>query len=145
MSCVFNLFVGNDTNHPTNQKLTILDLFRPMSMMSRTFNMFLQWFSVTMVFYGLTFASATLKLAGSVYLNFTLNVLVEFVAFLVAFLFIDKFGRRPFMIGTQLISGICVLICGNMANIQVNCKGLYIVSPCYPKQVDNWFFKTHTI
>ena len=118
-------------NHPTTQKLSILDLFRPMPMMLRTFNMFLQWFSVTMVFYGLTFASATLKLAGSVYLNFTLNVLVEFVDPLVAFLFIDKFGRRPFMIGTQLISGICVLICGNMANIKVNCKKVLYTSSMF--------------
>jgi MFS family permease len=79
-----------------------------------------------MVFYGLTFASATLKLAGSVYLNFTLNVLVEFGASFIAFLFIDKFGRRPFMIGTQLLSGICVLIAGHMGNIQVNCNELHI-------------------
>ena len=124
---VFILLVANNIQHPTNQKLSILDLFRPAPMMLRTFNMFYQWFGVTMVFYGLTFASATLKLAGSVYLNFTLNVLVEFGAFLIAYLFIDKFGRKPFLIGTQLLSGICVLICGNMANIPVNCKTLYII------------------
>ena len=87
--------------------------------MLRTFNLFLQWFSATMAFYGLTFASATLELTGNVYMNFTLNVLVEFVAQLTGLLLIDKFGRRPFMIGTQLVSGICVLICGSMVSIPV--------------------------
>ena len=90
--------------------------------MLRTFNLFLQWFSVTMTFYGLTFASATLELTGNVYMNFTLNVVVEFFASLTGWLLIDKLGRRPFMIGTQLVSGICVLICGSMVSIEVSTK-----------------------
>ena len=101
------------------KKLTIADLFRPLPIMLRTFNLFLQWFSVTMTFYGLTFASATLELTGNVYMNFTLNVLVEFVASMTGWLLIDKLGRRPFMIGTQLVSGICVLICASMVSIPV--------------------------
>ena len=110
----------NSEQHPANSKLTIVDLFRPLPIMLRTFNLFLQWFSVTMTFYGLTFASATLELTGNVYMNFTLNVLVEFIASITGVLLIDKLGRRPFMIGTQLVSGICVLICGSMVTIQVS-------------------------
>ena len=87
--------------------------------MLRTFNLFLQWFSVTMTFYGLTFASATLKLTGDPYLNFTLTVAVGFVTALIAMTLIDKLGRRPFMIGTQFFSGVCVLICGGMITIPV--------------------------
>ena len=75
-----------------------------------------------MTFYGLTFASATLELTGNVYMNFTLNVVVEFFASLTGWLLIDKLGRRPFMIGTQLVSGICVLICGSMVSIEVSTK-----------------------
>ena len=59
------------------------------------------------------------SLYPSLCLNFTLNVLVEFVAQLTGLLLIDKFGRRPFMIGTQLVSGVCVLICGSMVSIPV--------------------------
>ena len=99
---------------------TFIDLFWPYSMLFRTLNLFLQWFSVTMTFYGLTFASATLQLAGNVYLNFTLNVLVEFIASLIAYLLVDKLGRRPCMVGTQFVSGVCVLICGNMVNLPVS-------------------------
>ena len=102
---------------------TFIDLFWPYSMLFRTLNLFLQWFSVTMTFYGLTFASATLQLAGNVYLNFTLNVLVEFIASLIAYLLVDKLGRRPCMVGTQFVSGVCVLICGNMVNLPVSGYG----------------------
>ena len=101
------------------QKPTIIDLFRPLPILLRTLNLFLQWFSVTMAYYGLIFASVNLKLAGNPYLNFTLNVLVEFVAFPIAILLIDKLGRKPFMIGTQLVCGICVLIAGNLRVLEV--------------------------
>ena len=117
---IFHLDIGTFDQGVDNKRLTIVDLLRPAPMMLRTLNLFLQWFSVTMTFYGLTFASATLELAGNVYINFTLNVLVEFIAAAIGYLCIDKFGRRPFMIGTQLVSGICVLICGNMVNVQVS-------------------------
>ena len=73
-----------------------------------------------MQYYGLTFAAANLKLAGSAYLNFTLNVLVEFLGAFIAYLLVDKVGRKPVTIFTQLLSGICVLIAGNMVNVEVN-------------------------
>ena len=38
-------------------KPTVLDLFRPLPILKRTVNMCLQWFSVTMVYYGLSFAA----------------------------------------------------------------------------------------
>ena len=126
---IFFLFLLLDSrdfhDHPEKSKLTILDLFRPLPIMLRTFNLFLQWFSVTMTFYGLTFASATLKLTGDPYLNFTLTVAVGFVTALIAMTLIDKLGRRPFMIATQFFSGVCVLICGGMITIPVWHKTYY--------------------
>ena len=38
-------------------KPNLFDLFRPLAMTKRTVNMCLQWFSVTMVYFGLSFAS----------------------------------------------------------------------------------------
>ena len=70
-----NVFIGNDNQYSIDQKLTTMDLFRPVPMMLRTFNLFLQWFSVTMVYYGLLFASTSLS--GDPYVNFTLVVLAE--------------------------------------------------------------------
>ena len=40
---------------------TILDLFKPRIILFRSLNMFLQWFSVTMGYYGLLFASTGLS------------------------------------------------------------------------------------
>ena len=40
---------------------TILDLFKPRVILFRSLNMFLQWFSVTMGYYGLLFASTGLS------------------------------------------------------------------------------------
>ena len=117
---VFNLLIGNRSQHPKTPELTIIDLFRPIPMMLRTFNLFLQWFSVSMTYFGLIFASATLKLSGNVYSNFSLSALVGVGYAFIMLLLVDKFGRRPLMIGTQLLSGICLLICGNMENIEVN-------------------------
>ena len=88
-----------------------------------------------MTFYGLTFASATLKLTGDPYLNFTLTVAVGFVTALIAMTLIDKLGRRPFMIATQFFSGVCVLICGGMITIPVGHKNTPLLR--------NYFMKYH--
>jgi hypothetical protein len=55
---------------------TFFDLFRPREMMWRTVNLCFQWFSVTFVYYGLLFGSTSLS--GDPYLNFCLNIFVEF-------------------------------------------------------------------
>ena len=44
----------------SEKKATVLDLFRPTKMAVRTVNMCFQWFSVTMCYYGLSFASTSL-------------------------------------------------------------------------------------
>jgi hypothetical protein len=41
-------------------KPTILNLFKPRVILLRTLNMCYQWFSVTMCYYGLSFASVSL-------------------------------------------------------------------------------------
>ena len=70
----------NDLNVKTNketepgnvtEEITVLDLFRPMKIGVRTVNMCFQWFSVTMCYFGLSFASTSL--AGDPYTNFILR------------------------------------------------------------------------
>ena len=55
-------------------KITVLDLFRPMQIGVRTLNMCFQWFSVTMCYYGLAFASTSLS--GDPYSNFFLRLII---------------------------------------------------------------------
>ena len=62
------------SNH-SKKKSSLIDLFKPRMILDRSLNMFLQWFSVTMVYYGLLFASTSLS--GDPYVNFTLVVLAE--------------------------------------------------------------------
>ena len=54
---------------------TVLDLFRPTLMLFRSTNMFYQWFSVTMCYYGLSFASV--NLLGDPYTNAALSYFIE--------------------------------------------------------------------
>jgi hypothetical protein len=57
------------------RKATVLDLFRPTLMLFRSTNMFYQWFSVTMCYYGLSFASV--NLLGDPYTNAALSYFIE--------------------------------------------------------------------
>ena len=59
----------------TKKKSFLNELFTPRLILLRSLNMFFQWFSVTMVYYGLLFASTSLS--GNAYQNFTLVVLAE--------------------------------------------------------------------
>ena len=53
----------------------IKDLFHPIIIRHRTFNMFYQWMAVTLAYYGLTFSST--DLAGDPYSNFCSSVAIE--------------------------------------------------------------------
>ena len=70
------------TKETTEKKMTVLDLFRPMKIGVRTLNMCFQWFSVTMCYYGLAFASTSLS--GDPYSNFFLRwISIQKIRFIV--------------------------------------------------------------
>ncbi|XP_023325049.1 organic cation transporter protein isoform X2 [Eurytemora carolleeae] len=94
----------------TTRKTTILDLFSTRLILTRSLNMFFQWFSVTMCYYGLTSASTT-SFAGDVYGNFLLSVLIEIPSYLFCIFLMDIWGRRPILSFCQIISGVsCIII-----------------------------------
>ena len=100
------------------EKITVLDLFRPMKIGVRTVNMCFQWFSVTMCYFGLSFASTSL--AGDPYTNFILrfsniiqnptklsclfavSVLAEIPGALFALFVMNCWGRRPILVFSQV-------------------------------------------
>lgn len=106
-----------------HRKPNFLDLFRPFPILKRSLNMFFQWFSVTMGYYGLVFASTSLS--GDPYLNFTLTVLAEFPSIVVGYLLVDKWGRRPMLSSMQLIAGVCCIGAGLLIG-QPHLSGLQI-------------------
>merc|ERR1719431_1630426 len=91
-------------------KATVLDLFRPTKMALRTINMCFQWFSVTMCYYGLSFASTSLS--GDAFSNFFLSVLIEIPGYIFCILVMDSWGRRPILSFCQAVSGIACIFCG---------------------------------
>jgi len=91
-------------------RATVLDLFRPTKMALRTINMCFQWFSVTMCYYGLSFASTSLS--GDAFSNFFLSVLIEIPGYIFCILVMDSWGRRPILSFCQAVSGIACIFCG---------------------------------
>ena len=86
-----------------SRRPTLLDLFRPSSIAFRSLNMFYQWFSVTMCYYGLSFASTSLS--GDPYSNFMLSVSIEIPSYIFCIVVMDCWGRRPILSFCQATSG----------------------------------------
>jgi hypothetical protein len=61
----------------------------------RSLNMFYQWFSVTLCYYGLSFASTSLS--GDAYSNFMLSVFIEIPGYIFCLMVMDCWGRRPIL------------------------------------------------
>merc|ERR1719394_720080 len=93
------------------ERSTVFDLFRPKTMAVRTLNMCFQWFSVTMCYYGLSFASTSLS-SGGPYLNYMLSVMIEIPGYLFCIFVMDCWGRRPILSFCQIISGVACIFCG---------------------------------
>jgi len=99
-----------DGKESQQRKVTVVDLFRPTLIMKRSFNMFYQWFSVTLCYYGLSFASTSL--AGDAYSNYMLSVFVEIPGYIFCLMAMDCWGRRPILSFCQLISGLSCIAAG---------------------------------
>ena len=109
------LLVGNATEFTaitvSTKKSSLIDLFKHRTILYRTLNMFLQWFSATMVYYGLLFGSTSLY--GDPYVNFTLVVLAELPSMFLYLKLPHMYGRRNSLVASQTISAICC-ICGGL-------------------------------
>ena len=88
----------------------------------RSLNMFLQWFSVTMVYYGLLFASTSLS--GDPYANFALVVSAELPSYILYYFLPRIYGRKYVLIATQLIAGVCCILGGLLITEPRYCQNL---------------------
>merc|ERR1712192_312410 len=95
---------------------SFLDLFRPTKIAVRTLNMCFQWFSATMCYYGLSFASTSLS--GDAFTNFLLSVFIEIPSAICCILVIDCWGRRPTLSFCQVVSGLACVVCGLLQGVQ---------------------------
>ncbi|XP_048736781.1 organic cation transporter protein-like [Ostrea edulis] len=73
----------------------------------RSFIMFSNWFVISFIYYGLTLNMG--KLAGNLYINFAVAVLVEALGYLLCFL-MNKTGRKPMHLVVMFGSGFGCLL-----------------------------------
>ncbi|XP_061193497.1 organic cation transporter protein-like isoform X1 [Saccostrea echinata] len=83
-------------------------LFTSRVLFVRTIIIFLNWCVVSMVYYGLSLNSG--NLAGDFYLNFFLTGLVEFPAYTLCLMLLDRIGRKKLHCACMVLGGLaCIL------------------------------------
>ena len=80
-------FNGDDT------KVTLLDLFKTPNLRKNTLIQYFNWFTVVLVYYGLTLNADTL-IPGNVYINFSVSGLIEIPSNIFCLVILHFFGRR---------------------------------------------------
>ncbi|OWF45915.1 Organic cation transporter protein [Mizuhopecten yessoensis] len=79
-------------------------LFTTKVLLTRTLVIFFNWGVVNMVYYGLSLNSGNLE--GNYYLNFLLSGLVEFPAYTLTLLLLDRLGRKWLYIICMILGGV---------------------------------------
>lgn len=93
--------------------LNVLDTLRPFPILTRSLNLWFQWFCVTFCYYGLAFGST--ELLGDVHLNYFLSAFIEIPGYVFAMLVMDCWGRRPILAFCQLVAGLGCILAGLLA------------------------------
>ncbi|XP_061193456.1 organic cation transporter protein-like [Saccostrea echinata] len=82
-------------------------LFTSRVLFVRTIIIFLNWCVVSMVYYGLSLNSG--NLAGDFYLNFFLTGLVEFPAYTLCLVLLDRIGRKKLHCACMVLGGLACI------------------------------------
>ncbi|GAB6033586.1 hypothetical protein CHUAL_013589 [Chamberlinius hualienensis] len=89
-------------------KASLKDLMRYPKLRKRTFIVLYCWFVNTCVYYGLSLNTS--NLAGNNYINFALAAAVEFPAYTVCLVSLDRIGRRMPLCLSMIVGGIVLFI-----------------------------------
>ena len=87
---------------------SFLDLLKRPRLLCRLINVFINWFVITMIYYGLSMNAASL--AGDVYTNFALLSLCEIPGYTISYLGMNYVGRRFSLSSSLLVGGISCLV-----------------------------------
>ncbi|KAK3098164.1 hypothetical protein FSP39_016805 [Pinctada imbricata] len=85
----------------------LLQLFTSRVMLVRTLVIFFNWMVVSMTYYGLSLNTG--NLGGDFYVNFLISGLVEFPAYTLVIIFLDRWGRKKMHCISMLLGGIACL------------------------------------
>lgn len=85
----------------------VYKIFTSRILFIRTLIILYNWMVVSMTYYGLTLNSG--NLSGDVYLNFFFSGMVEFPAYIISIIFLDRLGRRTLHCIMMLTGGLACL------------------------------------
>nr|XP_022332246.1 organic cation transporter protein-like [Crassostrea virginica] len=83
------------------------ELFHSKKLLLRWIIIFLNWFVIAFIYYGLTLHIG--KLGGNLYVNFTVSCVMEFAGYFLC-IFMDRTGRKPMHLTVMFLSGISCLV-----------------------------------
>ncbi|XP_036361966.1 organic cation transporter protein-like [Octopus sinensis] len=95
---IVNIFSSN------KKKVEIWKMFTIPQLLKRTLILMLNWATVSMVYYGLTLNVG--KLYGNLYMNFFLNAIVEFPAYTLCILLLNRVGRKKLHTSQMVLTGV---------------------------------------
>uniref|UniRef100_A0A0K2T5E1 Major facilitator superfamily (MFS) profile domain-containing protein n=1 Tax=Lepeophtheirus salmonis TaxID=72036 RepID=A0A0K2T5E1_LEPSM len=94
----------------TRDKLELKEISKSVTVIKISLIMFYNWFSITMVYYGLSLISV--NLGGNIYINFFLSGLVEIPSYIITFLLLSRLGRRWLLVVYSFMSGVMCICAG---------------------------------
>lgn len=86
----------------------MLDLFKTPNLRKKTLNVMLCWFANSIVYYGLSLSTGTLK--GNPYFMLFIMGLVELPSYVVTVYLMDRLGRRSLTAFEMIVGGACCII-----------------------------------
>ncbi|CAK8674818.1 unnamed protein product [Clavelina lepadiformis] len=105
--------ISTDTSNATSVKYTSLDLFKTKASTLVTLNVMFNWLVNSLVYYGVSLNAGAL--AGDLFVNNTLNGVMEIASYIICIIFMDRIGRRILLCANMLVAGL-----GLLASVIVN-------------------------
>ncbi|XP_038075240.1 organic cation transporter protein-like [Patiria miniata] len=97
-----------DKKQPSRIPVTQLDLIRTPNLRKKTLILWVDWFVVNMVYYGLSLSTSALGLDD--YLAAFVSGAIEIPSYLFCWYMMDRFGRRITLVGFYIFGGVFSLI-----------------------------------
>lgn len=97
---------------------TFLDLFKTPNLRRNTLIQYFNWFTVVLVYYGLTLNADTL-IPGNVYINFAVGGLSEIPAYIICLIVLHYFGRRIPLAIMYFSSSVLLLVTIGISDIPI--------------------------
>lgn len=92
------------SDNNSNRTVKLWKMFTIPALLKRTLVMMFNWPAVSFVYYGLTMNTG--NLSGNIYTNFFFNTLVEFPAYIICVLLLNRIGRKKLYSSFMIMGGI---------------------------------------